>query len=55
MGKTEIVACLYVEEGLVNIDGKNSVNSDDGHYNGVGLVVSKVVEFLGETVERRGL
>ncbi len=29
MGNTEIGAGLYVEEGLVNIDGKNSVNSDD--------------------------
>jgi hypothetical protein len=29
MGKTEIGARLYVEEGLVNIDGKNSVNCDD--------------------------
>jgi hypothetical protein len=43
MGNTEIGAGLYVEEGLVNIDGKNSVNSDDWHYNRVGLVVSKMV------------
>ncbi len=55
MSKTEIRACLYIKERLVNVDRKDSVDSDDWHDNRVDLVVSKVVKPLCETVEGRRL
>lgn len=52
MNDTEICTGLHVEKGLVNINSKNCINSNDRHENIIELIVGQIMQFLCETVKR---